>query len=105
VYSWIQIDDAARPTVGALERAKPGVYDVVDDDPASVREWLPVYASAIGAKPPFRIPLWLARLVAGRGFVEWERVMPGASNRKIKQEIGWQPVFASWRQGFFEGLG
>jgi nucleoside-diphosphate-sugar epimerase len=105
VASWIHVDDAAAATVTALDSAPTGIYNVVDDDPAPTREWLPVYAEAIGARPPRRVPVWLASLLAGRGFVQWTRTMPGASNQKIKSETSWRPFYESWRRGFLEGLG
>lgn len=105
VASWIHVDDAAAATVTALDSAPTGIYNVVDDDPAPTREWLPVYAQAIGARPPRRVPVWLASLLAGRGFVQWTRTMPGASNQKIKSETSWRPFYESWRRGFLEGLG
>lgn len=105
VYSWIQVDDAARATILALTGARPGIYNIVDDEPALTRDWLPAFARAIQAKPPRHVPVWIARLVAGRGFVEWDRTMAGASNAKFKGELGWKPVYRSWRTGFEIGLG
>jgi 2-alkyl-3-oxoalkanoate reductase len=105
VFSFIHIDDAASATVAALERGGPGVYNVVDDDPAPLREWLPLYADAIGAKKPFRVPAWLARLVAGPFAAMLATGLRGASNTKAKRELGWQPRYPSWRQGFREALG
>jgi nucleoside-diphosphate-sugar epimerase len=104
-YSFIQIDDAAAATVAALERAKPGIYNVADDDPVPARDWLPAYAQAIGARPPRRVPMWLAGLLAGRGLVNWESTIPAVSSRKIQQELGWKPRYRSWRCGFVEALG
>ena len=101
LFSWIQLDDAAAATVLALEHEGAAIYNIVDDDPAPVREWLPVLAKALGAKPPRRFPVWLARLVAG----EWNAVMAtearGASNAKAKRELGWTPRYPTWRTGFF----
>jgi nucleoside-diphosphate-sugar epimerase len=105
VFSFIHLDDAASATVAAVERGSPGVYNVVDDEPAPLREWLPVYAEAIGAKPPFRVPAWIARLVAGPFAAAMAIELRGASNAKAKRELGWQPRYPSWRQGFREGLG
>jgi nucleoside-diphosphate-sugar epimerase len=105
VWSFIHIDDAARATVVAIERGAPGVYNIVDDHPAPVSEWLPALAAAIGAKPPRRVPFWLARLVAGEHGVALMTEVRGASNTKAKRELGWQPAYRSWRQGFTEGLG
>jgi nucleoside-diphosphate-sugar epimerase len=105
VFSFIHVDDAAAATVAAVERGAPGVYNVVDDEPAPMRDWLPELAAALGAKPPRRVPLWLAKLVAGRGTVGMTAGMRGASNAKARRELGWTPRFSSWRQGFREGLG
>jgi nucleoside-diphosphate-sugar epimerase len=101
MFSFIHVDDAADATVAAVERGAPGIYNVVDDEPAALRDWLPVYAEAIGAPPPRHVPVWLARLVAGKvaGAVN---VQPGASNAKAKRELGWEPRWSSWRQGFPE---
>src|ERR687891_10109 len=105
VWSLIHIEDAAAATAIAVERGRPGVYDIVDDEPAPVREWLPVLASALGAKPPRRIPRWLGRLAAGEMATLMMTEAQGASNEKAKRELGWQPRYASWRQGFAQGLG
>jgi nucleoside-diphosphate-sugar epimerase len=101
-FSFIHVDDAASATVAALEGARPGVYNVVDDDPARAAEWMPLYAEALGAKPPPRVPAILARLLAGEALVEWMLGLRGASGAKIKEETGWRPRYASWRRGFFE---
>ena len=105
IYSFIHIDDAASATVAALEEARPGVYNVVDDEPASAAEWMPVYAEALGAKRPPRVPAFVARLIVGKALVEWMLGLRGASNEKIKKELGWSPRYESWRRGFFESLG
>jgi 2-alkyl-3-oxoalkanoate reductase len=105
VWSYIHIEDAATATAIAVERGRPGVYYVVDDEPAPVREWLPVLASALGAKPPRRIPRWLGRLLAGEMATLMMTEGRGASNEKAKRELGWKPRYASWRQGFAQGLG
>jgi 2-alkyl-3-oxoalkanoate reductase len=105
VWSHVHIEDAAEATAIAVEGGQPGIYNVVDDDPAPVREWLPVLASALGAKPPRRIPRWLARLAAGEAATLMMTEVRGASNEKAKRELGWKPRYASWRQGFAEGLG
>jgi nucleoside-diphosphate-sugar epimerase len=99
LFSWIHVDDAADATVAAAERGAPGVYNVTDDEPAALRDWLPVYAEAIGAAPPRRVPVWLARLFAGKvaGAVNSQS---GASNAKAKRELGWEPRWSSWREGF-----
>jgi nucleoside-diphosphate-sugar epimerase len=105
VFSYIHVEDAATATTVAVERGRPGVYYVVDDEPAPMREWLPVLASALDAKPPRRIPRWLARLAAGEAATAMMTEAKGASNEKAKREFGWQPRYASWRQGFAQGLG
>ncbi len=105
VFSWVHIEDAAAATAIAVERGQPGIYNVVDDDPAPVREWLPVLASALGAKPPRRIPRWLGRLAAGEAATLMMTEARGASNAKAKRELGWQLRYPSWRQGFAQGLG
>jgi nucleoside-diphosphate-sugar epimerase len=101
LFSFIHVDDAAEATVAAGERGAPGVYNVVDDEPAALRDWVPAYAEAIGAPPPRRVPVWLARLVAGK-MASSMNVQPGASNAKAKRELGWQPRWSSWREGFRE---
>jgi nucleoside-diphosphate-sugar epimerase len=105
VWSYVHIDDAAVATAVAVERGEPGVYNVVDDEPAPVREWLPVLASALGAEPPRRVPRWLGRLLAGEAATVMMTEARGASNAKAKRELGWTPGYASWRQGFAQGLG
>jgi nucleoside-diphosphate-sugar epimerase len=105
VWSHVHIEDAAAATVAAVERGQPGIYNIVDDEPAPVREWLPVLASALGAKPPRRIPRWLGRLLAGEMATIMMTDARGASNAKAKRELGWKPRYASWRQGFAQGLG
>jgi 2-alkyl-3-oxoalkanoate reductase len=104
VWSFVHIHDAATATLAALERGAPGVYNIVDDDPAPAREWLPVLAAAAGAKPPRHIPRWLARLVAGEAVVTLMTESRGASNAKAKRELGWMPAYPSWREGFAESL-
>jgi 2-alkyl-3-oxoalkanoate reductase len=100
VASWIHLDDAAAATVLALERGEPGIYNIVDDDPAPVREWLPVLADALGAKPPRTVPPWVARLFGGPVAVMMGTKSRGASNAKAKRELGWEPRYPSWREGF-----
>jgi nucleoside-diphosphate-sugar epimerase len=100
VSSWIHLDDAAAATVLALGRDGPAIYNIVDDEPAPVRDWLPVLAQALDAKPPWRFPTWLARLVAGRPAVMMGTEACGASNAKAKRELGWTPRYPSWRTGF-----
>jgi 2-alkyl-3-oxoalkanoate reductase len=99
LFSFVHVDDAASATVAAVERGAPGIYNVVDDDPAPQREWLPVYAEVIGAKKPLRVPVWIARLVVGK-IATMAGVQPGASNAKAKRELGWEPRWRSWREGF-----
>ena len=98
--SWIHLEDAAAATVLALEQGGPAIYNVVDDEPAPVREWLPVLAHALGAKPPRRFPAWLARLFAGDAAVIMGTEARGASNAKLKRELDWTPRYSSWRDGF-----
>jgi nucleoside-diphosphate-sugar epimerase len=105
IWTFIHVEDAAAATAIAVERGRPGIYNVVDDQPAPVREWLPALASALGAKPPRRIPRWLGRLLAGEMATLMMTEARGASNEKAKRELGWQPRYASWRQGFAQGLG
>jgi nucleoside-diphosphate-sugar epimerase len=105
VFSYIHVDDAAAATVAAVERGSPGIYNVVDDEPAPLREWLPAYAEAIGAKKPFRIPKFIARLMAGSYTAGMATSLRGASNEKAKRELGWTPRYPSWRQGFREAIG
>ncbi|HEY8473206.1 MAG TPA: NAD(P)-dependent oxidoreductase [Natronosporangium sp.] len=100
VWSWIQIEDAAAAAVAAVERGRRGVYNIVDDEPARVSEWLPYLAKVIGAKPPMRVPVWLGRLLAGEVVVRWLTQGRGASNEKAKRELGWQPTWSTWREGF-----
>ena len=100
VSSFIHLDDAAAATVLALEHDGAGIYNIVDDEPAPVREWLPVLADVLGAKPPRHVPRWLARLIAGEGAVLMGTESRGASNAKAKRELGWTLRYPSWRQGF-----
>jgi 2-alkyl-3-oxoalkanoate reductase len=100
--SFIHVEDAAAATVAAVERGAPGIYNVVDDEPAPLRDWLPVYAEAIGARRPLRIPVWLARLLAGKAVAAMAATLPGASNARAKRELGWQPRWPSWRTGFHD---
>jgi nucleoside-diphosphate-sugar epimerase len=104
VWSFVHVGDAARATVAALSRGTPGVYNVVDDEPAPVSDWLPFLAHAVGAKPPRRIPAWLGRLAMGRGGVMMMTEARGGSNAKARRELSWQPRYPTWRQGFVEGL-
>lgn len=104
VWSWIHVDDAAAATVAAVEANVTGAFNIVDDEPARASEWLPYLAEVLGAKHPLRVPVWLARLAAGEAVVHMMTRVPGASNAKAKRELGWRPRWASWRQGFRDGL-
>ena len=105
VWSFVHIDDAANATLVAVEGGAPGIYNIVDDDPAPVSEWLPAFADAIGAPPPRRLPVWVGRLVGGPIAVALMTEIRGASNAKAKRELGWQPAHPSWREGFRNSLG
>jgi nucleoside-diphosphate-sugar epimerase len=105
VWSLVHITDAASATVAAIERGKPGIYHVADDEPAPVRDFLPELARALGAKPPRRVPAWLARLLAGKGPVDMMTQARGISSEKAKRELGWTLQYPSWRMGFTDGLG
>jgi nucleoside-diphosphate-sugar epimerase len=104
-FSFIHVEDAAAATVAAVGSDATGTFNVVDDEPAPMRDWVPAYAEALGAKPPRRVPVWLAKLVADRALVANAVGLRGASNAKAKRELGWQPQYPSWRQGFREALG
>jgi nucleoside-diphosphate-sugar epimerase len=104
VFSFIHVDDAADATLAAVERGAPGIYNVTDDEPAALHEWVPVLAEAAGAKRPMRVPVWLAKLVAGRQATDFALELRGASNEKAKRELGWRPAHPSWRSGFAEAL-
>jgi nucleoside-diphosphate-sugar epimerase len=103
-FSWVHLDDAASATVLAVEQKAKGVFNIVDDEPAAVSEWLPYLAECAGAKPPRRLPAWLARLLAGEMVVGMMTEGRGFSNAKAKRELGWQLRYPSWRQGFTEEL-
>jgi 2-alkyl-3-oxoalkanoate reductase len=100
VWSFVHLEDAAAATILALEQGASGIYNVVDDEPAPVREWLPALADAIGAKPPRHVPAWLARVLAGESGVVLMTDIRGASNAKAKRELGWTLRYPSWREGF-----
>ena len=100
VWSFIEVTDAAAATLAAVGHSAPGVYNVVDDDPAPVAEWLPYLAQAAGAKPPLRVPAWLGRLLAGEFVVAQMTSSRGSSNEKARKELGWEPRYPSWREGF-----
>jgi nucleoside-diphosphate-sugar epimerase len=102
--SWVHLDDAASATVLAVERRATGVFNIVDDEPAPASAWLPYLAACAGAKPPMRVPAWLARLVAGDVAVAVMTEGRGFSNAKARRVLGWEPRYPSWRQGFMEEL-
>jgi nucleoside-diphosphate-sugar epimerase len=105
VQSFIHMDDVVDATIAALTRGSAGVYNVCDDDPAPMRDWLPAYAEAVGARPPMHVPAWLARLAVGGFLVGQATRMRGASNERFKREFDWKPQVASWREGFRTALG
>ena len=100
VWSFIEVTDAAAATIAAVDRGAPGLYNVVDGDPAPAAECLPYLAEVLGAKPPLRIPAWLGRLLAGEFVVAQMTTSRGYSNEKARKELGWEPRYASWREGF-----
>ncbi len=104
ITSFIHIEDAAAATALAVAHGEPGLYNVVDDEPAPVREWLPALADEVGARRPMRVPRWIGRLLAGKAMATMLTEGRGASNAKAKRELGWEPRFVSWRQGFADGL-
>lgn len=104
LFSFVHVDDAATATLAALTKGS-GIYNIVDDEPAPARDWLPYFAGVIGAKPPRRAPVWLARLLAGEGAVAMMTQGRGGSNAKAKRELEWRPQYASWRDGFKRALG
>ncbi|SFI21474.1 NAD-dependent epimerase/dehydratase family protein [Bradyrhizobium sp. Gha] len=100
-WSFIHTEDAASATLAAVERGRSGnIYNIVDDHPAQVRDWLPALAEFLGAKPPLHVPAWLGRLLAGEHMVAMMTEVRGASNAKAKRELGWLPAHSSWRDGF-----
>jgi nucleoside-diphosphate-sugar epimerase len=104
IWSFLHIDDAAEATLRAVEYGAPGVYNIVDDDPAPVSEWLPALAAAVGAPAPHRVPAFVGRLAAGEHGVMVMMEIRGASNAKARRELGWRPAWRSWREGFRQGL-
>jgi 2-alkyl-3-oxoalkanoate reductase len=100
IWSFVHIADAAAATLAAIEHGAPGIYNVVDDDPAPLREWLPVLAAAAGGPPPRHVPRWLAKVAAGGAVTTMATESRGASNAKARRELGWTPAHPSWRQGF-----
>lgn len=105
VFSHLHVDDAATATVAALESDAVGVFNVVDDDPAPLSEWLPVYAQALGVPRPLRVPRWVGRLAGGPLIARMATEQRGSKNARVKAALGWQPRWASWREGFHRGLG
>lgn len=99
-WSFLHVEDAAAATLAIIERGAAGLYNIVDDEPAPVREWLPVLARLVGAKPPLHVPSVLARLLAGAPIVSMMTESRAGSNAKAKRELGWQPRYPSWRDGF-----
>ena len=104
VWSFLHVEDAARATVAALTGGTPGIYNVVDDEPAPIGQWLRYLARAIGAKPPHHLPVWLGLIALGEGGVSMMTRIRGGSNKKAKRELGWSPHYVTWRQGFEHGL-
>jgi nucleoside-diphosphate-sugar epimerase len=100
VWSFLEVTDAAAATLAAVSRGAPGLYNIVDSDPAPVAEWLPYLAQVAGARPPLRVPGWLGRLLAGEFAVTYMTAARGSSNEKARKELGWEPRYASWREGF-----
>jgi nucleoside-diphosphate-sugar epimerase len=103
-WSFLHADDAAGATAVAIERGAAGIYNIVDDDPASVQTWLPALAEILGAPRPFRVPAWLARIMVGEHIVSLMTQTRAGSNTKAKKELGWQPIYGSWREGFAEAV-
>jgi nucleoside-diphosphate-sugar epimerase len=105
IWSFIHVDDAASATVIAAERSQTGLFNIADDEPAAVSEWLPYLANVLGAKPPLRVPTFVARPMIGQHGITMMTTARGSSNAKARKEMGWAPAYPSWRQGFREGLG
>ena len=105
IWSFTHIADAATATLAALQRGAPGIYNVADDEPAPVSEWLPFLANALGAPPPRRVPTWLARMAIGRHGIAVMTESRGCSNERAKTALDWRPRYSSWRTGFIDGLG
>lgn len=104
IWSFTHVGDAARATVAAISHGSPGIYNIVDDEPAPIATWLPALAAAVGVSPPRKIPAWLARLVIDEAGMSLMTTARGGSNAKAKRELDWKPVYSSWRRGFVEGL-
>ncbi len=105
VWSFVHIDDAAEATAIAVEQRRPGLYNIVDDEPAEVSVWLPELARVLGAKQPYRLPAWIGKLAMGEAGMSLMTRVRGSSNAKAKKELGWRPHYPSWREGFRRGLG
>jgi nucleoside-diphosphate-sugar epimerase len=103
-WSFLHVTDAASATVAAITGAAPGIYNIADDEPAPVATWLPAVAAILGARPPLRVPGWLARPAIGATGLSMMTRLRGASNAKARRELGWTPAWASWRDGFARGL-
>jgi nucleoside-diphosphate-sugar epimerase len=104
-FSFVHVDDVVGVTIAALEHGAPGAYNVCDDEPAPMREWLPAYARVLGAPAPWHVPGWLAGLFAPGFIVAQATRLRGADNDKAKRDLGWRPKYPSWRDGFKEALG
>jgi nucleoside-diphosphate-sugar epimerase len=104
VWSFLHVADAAAATVAAVGSGPAGIYNIVDDEPATVAQWLPVVARAAGARPPRHIPAWIGRLAAGEAGVSMMTQIRGCSNARAKAELGWQLIWPTWRDGFARGL-
>ncbi len=105
IWSFTHVQDVARATEAAMSHGAPGVYNVVDDEPAPVSAWLPFLAEVLGAPPPRRVPVWLARFLIGEGGIAMMTEIRGGSNARAKRDLDWQPRYPTWRQGFVDGLG
>lgn len=105
IWSFCHVEDAASATAAAVSHGSAGLYNIVDDEPAAVSEWLPVLAQAVGAKRPMHVPAWVARTLIGDFGVQWMTTARGSFNAKAKAELGWSPRYSSWRDGFRTGLG
>jgi len=104
-WSFIHVADAASATITAIERGQPGqAYDIVDDEPAQVKDWLPRLAQMVGAKPPLHVPTWIGRLLAGEHMVVMMTQVSGSANERAKRELDWRPAHPSWREGFPQAL-
>jgi 2-alkyl-3-oxoalkanoate reductase len=105
VWSFVHIDDVGTATAAAVEGGAPGIYNIVDDEPAPVNQWMPFLAEQVGGRNPMRLPAWLARPLIGEFGVALMTSVRGSSNAKAKRELGWTPAYATWREGFRTGIG